>query len=103
MNTKFVAATVVALAAMSSAGAFAQSRQSGEAALVIEPVALTSNLTRSQVQADYLQARQTGALPSSEEAAFVNMPIASTLARSAVRSEAAMAARKSQEDGRSGS
>ena len=103
MTTKFVAATVVALAAMSSAGAFAQTHQYGEAALVIEPVALTSNLTRSQVQADYLQARQTGALPSSEEAAFVNMPIASALARSDVRSEAAMAARKSQEDGRNGS
>ena len=103
MNKKFVVATVAALAAMSSAGAFAQTHQYGEAALVIVPVASTSNLTRSQVQADYFQARQTGALPSSEEAAFVNMPIASTLARSDVRSQAVMAARKFQEDGRNGS
>ena len=102
MTTKFVAAIVVALAAMSSAGAFAQTHQYGEAALVIVPVALTSNLTRSQVQADYLQARQNGSLPSSEEAAFVNRPIASTLSRPDVQAQAVTAARKFQEDGRNG-
>ena len=103
MNSKFVAASVLALAAMSSAGAFAQTHQNGEAALVNMPVAVTSNLTRSQVQADYLQARQNRTLPSSEESAFVITPIASNLLRSEVRAEAVSAARKFQEDGRNGS
>jgi hypothetical protein len=70
MNSKFIASTVVAIAALSGASAFAQSNQYGEAALVIAPVATTSNVTRAQVNADYLQARQNGAVAVSQEAAF---------------------------------
>ncbi|MDB5967070.1 MAG: hypothetical protein JWQ72_3570 [Polaromonas sp.] len=91
MNKKFATAAVVALAALTSAGAFAQSQNHlyGEAALVAAPATTTSGLTRAQVQADYLQARRSGTLAVSQEGAFAAAPAeASSVTRAAVRDEA---------------
>lgn len=89
MNTKFVASALFAVAALSGASAFAQSGLSGEAALAIRPDVSASNVTRAQVQANYLAARQSGAVAVSPEAAFAAAPVeASTLTRAAVREEA---------------
>lgn len=102
MNTKFIATTVFAIAAMSGASAFAQNNLYGEAALVIPPVASTSNVTRAQVQAEYLQARQKGELPVSPEAAFAAAPAApSTVTRAEVRAQAIVAAHAAQATGNS--
>lgn len=91
MKTKFIAAAVTAFAAMGSAGAFAMSHQYGEAALVADPIASTSAVSRSQVQADYLKARQNGALSTSNEGAFAMMPATSTdVTPAKVRAQAAM-------------
>ena len=89
MNTKFIASAIVAIAAMTGASAFAQNRLEGEAALVIAPVTLTSKLTRAQVNADYLQARQNGAVAVSQEGAFAVAPVAASgVTRAEVREEA---------------
>lgn len=89
MNSKFVASAVLAVAALSGASAFAQSSLSGEAALAIRPELSSSNVTRAQVQADYLKARQSGAVAVSQEAAFAAAPAEATnLTRAAVREEA---------------
>lgn len=91
MKSKLIAAAVTAFAAMGSTGAFAMSHQYGEAALVVGPVASTSVASRSQVQADYLKARQNGALSTSNEGAFAAMPAISTnVTRAEVRAQAAM-------------
>ena len=97
MNSKLIASTVIALSALTGASAFAQSSLSGEAALAIRPVASTSNVTRAQVQAEYLQARQAGQLAVSQEGAFAAAPVAaSTLSRAEVKSEAVISAHASQ-------
>ena len=93
VNTKFIATAVVAIAAMGSVSAFAQSQNHlyGEAALAINPVASTSTLTRAEVNAEYLKARQAGALPVSQEAAFAAAPAPATSSersRAEVREEA---------------
>jgi hypothetical protein len=88
-SNKFVAAAVVALAGLASTGAFAQNAQYGEAALVVAADASTSNVSRAQVNAAYLQARQNGAVAVSQEAVFANAPAsANLLTRAAVREEA---------------
>ncbi|MES2398359.1 MAG: DUF4148 domain-containing protein [Pseudomonadota bacterium] len=97
MNSKFIASTVIALSALTGASAFAQSNLSGEAALAIRPVASSSNVTRAQVQADYLAARQSGAVAVSQEGAFAAAPAAaSTVTRAQVRSDAIQSARAVQ-------
>ncbi|MES2511648.1 MAG: hypothetical protein V4625_17115 [Pseudomonadota bacterium] len=89
MNTKFVASAVFALSALTGASAFAQSGLSGEAALAIRPDLSASTVTRAQVAADYLAARQSGAVAVSQEGAFAAAPaVASTVARADVREEA---------------
>ena len=99
MKTKLFASTVVAFAAMSSVGAFAMTHQYGESALVVGAAASTSAVSRTEVQADYLQARQNMALPTSNEGAFVVTPAGSTgVTRAEVRTQAGMAIMK---DGRS--
>lgn len=97
MNTKFIATTVIAIAAMSGASAFAQNNLYGEAALVVPPVSSTSNVTRAQVQAEYLQARQKGELPASPEAAFAAAPAAaSSVTRAQVQTEYLQARQKGE-------
>jgi hypothetical protein len=100
MKSKFVAATILALAGLSSAGAFAQNAQYGEAALVVAPVASTSSLTRAQVSADYLQARRNGALAVSNEGAIAFAPAASSdVSRAEVHAQAILWAKAHQADG----
>lgn len=74
MKSKFVAITVVAITALSGASAFAQTNTQnhlyGEAANVVSFDTTPSQLTRAQVQAEYLQASKSNALPLSPEAAF---------------------------------
>jgi hypothetical protein len=90
MNSKLIASTVVALAALTSASAFAQGNLSGEAAYVVPAPTATSNTTRAQVQAAYLQARQAGDVAVSNEGAFPAEKAAPSMAsRADVRSEAA--------------
>lgn len=97
MNSKFIASTVIALSALTGASAFAQSNLSGEAALAIRPVTSTSNVTRAQVQNDYLQARQAGNVAVSQEGAFAATPAAaSVVTRAEVRNDAVVSARAAQ-------
>lgn len=87
MNSKFIAATVVAIAAMSSASAFAQNY--GEVSQVIAAPTTTSTVTRTQVQAEYIQARQNGAVAVSNEAAFAPVQAGpSMVSRADVQAEA---------------
>ena len=89
MNSKFIASTVVAIAALTGANAFAQGNLSGEAAYVVPAPTSTSNVTRTQVQAEYLQARKNGNVAVSNEAAFAPaMASPSTVSRAEVRAEA---------------
>lgn len=104
MKSKFVVATVVALASLTSVGAFAQTssnRLEGEASTAVRFEPSTSDVTRAQVNADYLQARNSGALPPSAEGDFVGAPASqSILTRAAVRAQAASWARTNAVDGR---
>ena len=89
MNSKFIASTVVAIAALTGASAFAQTSLSGEAATAVVFPITASNVTRAQVQAEYLQARQAGNVAVSDEAAFAPvMASPSTVSRAEVRAEA---------------
>ncbi|MES2511647.1 MAG: DUF4148 domain-containing protein [Pseudomonadota bacterium] len=93
MNSKLIASTVIALSALTGASAFAQSGLSGEAALAIRPDLSASTVTRAQVAADYLAARQSGAVAVSQEGAFAVAPAAaSTVTRAEVRNQAVMSA-----------
>jgi uncharacterized secreted protein with C-terminal beta-propeller domain len=87
MKTKLIAATVVALAAMSGVSAFAE-----ENPYTFKPIDLTTNTTRAQVQAEYLQARKEGNLvqagETGEYAAAQKAPAASTVSRAEVRAQA---------------
>ena len=102
MNSKFIASTVIAIAALTGANAFAQTTLSGEAAYVVPaPATTTSSVTRTQVQAEYLQARKDGNVAVSNEAVFAVAPAAmSVLSRSEVSAEATKA---HQLDGRTAS
>ena len=98
MNSKFIASAVVALATLSGANAFAQSNLTGEAALVVPVVTITSNTSRAQVQGEYIQARKAGNVAVSNEGAFVPAPITAT---SVTRAEVRAGAIKAhQVDGR---
>ena len=105
MKSKFIAATVVTLAALTSAGAFAQSSQNhlyGEAALVVPPAASGSSVARGEIANDYANARQNGEAAAYHERAVVRSSAASSpVSRQAVRSEAAVWARAHQTEGRS--
>ncbi|MES2282857.1 MAG: DUF4148 domain-containing protein [Pseudomonadota bacterium] len=97
MNSKLIASTVIALSALTGASAFAQTALTGEAALAIRPVASSSNVTRAQVQNDYLQARQAGKVAASQEGAFAAAPAAaSVVTRAEVRNDAVVSARAAQ-------
>ncbi len=90
MNSKLIASTVVAIAALTGANAFAQGNMTGEAAYVVPAPTFASNTTRAQVQAEYLQARQAGNVAVSNEGAFAPAKAAPSMAnRADVRAEAA--------------
>ena len=89
MKSTLIASTVIAIAALTGASAFAQGNMAGEAAYVIPAQTFTSNTTRAQAQAEYLQARNTGHVAVSNEAAFAAVVATpSTLSRAEVREEA---------------
>jgi hypothetical protein len=95
MNSKLIASAVVAIAALTGANAFAQSNLSGEGAFAVPAPTTTSNVTRAQVQAEYLQARQAGKLALSSEGFYVPEAAApSAISRADVRAEAAAWAKK---------
>jgi hypothetical protein len=103
MKSKFVAVTILALASLSSAGAFAQTVQNrleGEAAVAVRFEPSSSNLTRAQVNADYLQARLNGQVAASNEGAIAFTPAAnSDVTRAEVRAKAVIWAKAHQADG----
>lgn len=69
MNSKFITAAVITLAALSSASTFAaSSSQYSEPAEFSRNTVSTSSLTRAQVRAEYLAARQSGKLVVGQEA-----------------------------------
>ena len=92
MNSKFIASAVVAIAALTGASAFAQTSLSGEAATAVVFPITASNVTRAQVQAEYLQARKDGNVAVSNETAFAVAPATvSGVTRAEVRADAAKA------------
>ena len=89
MNSKFIATAVIALAAMSSASAFAaSSSQYAEPAEFARTDMTNSSLIRAQVQADYLAARKNGKLVMGQEADIKpSNDSKSTVSRAQVKSE----------------
>ena len=86
MNSKFIATAVITLAVLSSASAFAAS--SSQYAEPAEFGRNTSTLTREQVRADYLAARQSGMLPAGQEFDFKPAAKAgNSLSRAQVKSD----------------
>lgn len=68
MNSTFIAAAVVTLAALSSASAFAASNsQYAEPAEFANNTTGISSVSRDQVRSDYFSARQSGMLPMGQE------------------------------------
>jgi hypothetical protein len=96
MKTKLIASSIIALAAMSGATAFAGTTSGKAGIFMPTPYGTTSTVTRDQVQADMLQARKEGTLQSNSDSAAIRSadsvaigkPVAATLvSRSEVRAE----------------
>ena len=90
MNTKIIAATVVALASLTSVSAFARDSQD-----FFAPTTTSSTTTRAQVQADYFKAQKEGALAVGTDGAYLGTTHSdsSTVTRAQVRAEAVAAIR----------
>jgi Domain of unknown function (DUF4148) len=71
MNSKLIASTVVAIAALAGTSAFAQSSLGIYSESGYATPNTSSNVTRAQVQAEYLQARNSGSLPVSLEGGVI--------------------------------
>lgn len=84
MNTKFIASTLIALASVASSAAFANEYDASN-----QPERLiTSQLSRTEVQADYLKAAKEGTLQAVGEGAdFAVKTTDSTLSRAEVKAE----------------
>ncbi len=94
MNSKFIAATVIALSSLGATAAFADTFE------VITPNT-TSTTTRAAVMADLAKAKSEGTLQVSNETGEFKVaanPAPSTLTRAEVRNEGIMAARAAQSD-----
>jgi Domain of unknown function (DUF4148) len=104
MKTKLIAATVVALAAMSGASAFAATRSGNAGVYIPTPFDTTSTVTRAQVQEDTMQARQQGTFDLDSDSASIRSadtvaakPAAmSTVSRSEVRAQTSQWAQSHQ-------
>ena len=98
MNSKLIASAAVALAALSGANAFAQGNTIySEAGYVVPYTA--SNVTRAQVQAEYVQAAKAGTVTGNDEAGVKQATAApSTATRADVRAEAARSVKAHQTD-----
>ena len=90
MNTKIIAATVVALASLTSVSAFARDSQD-----FFPEVTTSSTTTRAQVQAEYLKAQKDGTLVVGTDGGYVATTQAgnSGLTRKQVHDEAVAALR----------
>ena len=90
MNTKIIAATVVALASLTSASAFARDSED-----FFSPATTSSTTTRAQVQAEYLKAQKDGSLVVGTDGAHVETARSATseLTRAEVRAQAIAAIR----------
>lgn len=90
MNTKIIAATVVALASLTSVSAFATGNQD-----FFPATTTSSTTTRAQVQADYFKALENGSLAVGTDGAYIGTARASNngLTRKEVRAEAVAALR----------
>ena len=94
MNSKLIAATVIALSSLGATAAFADTFE------VITPNT-TSNTTRAAVTADLAKSRADGTLQVSNETGEFKVaaqPQTTTLTRAEVRAEGVLAARASQSD-----
>ncbi len=90
MNTKIIAATVVALASLTSVSAFARDSQD-----FFQVNATNSTTTRAQVQADYFKAQKAGTLATGTDGAFIGttQSAKSGLTRTEVHAQAVAAMR----------
>lgn len=90
MNTKIIAATVVALAGLTSVSAFARDSQD-----FFQATTTSSTTTRAQVQADYLTAQKAGVLAVGTDGAYIGTARSATsgLTRTQVTAEAVAANR----------
>ena len=94
MNSKFIAATVIALSSLGATAAFADTFE------VITPNTATST-TRAAVMVDLAKAKSDGTLQVSNEIGQFKVaanPTSSTLSRAEVRKEGVLAARAAQSD-----
>ena len=94
MNSKFIAATVIALSSLGATAAFADTFE------VITPNT-NSSVTRAQVMAEYARARADGTLQTSNEIGQftkAERPATSSLSRAEVRKEGVLAMRAAQSD-----
>jgi hypothetical protein len=94
MNSKFIAATVIALSSLGATAAFADTFE------VITPNT-TSTTSRAAVMADLAKARADGSVQVSNETGEFNVAskqTTSTLTRAEVRNEGIVAARAAQSD-----
>ena len=82
MNTKFIASTLIAVAALASSAAFADEVDSRSAPFV-------SQFSRAEVQADYFKAVKEGTLPVLADAVGVTSSTINTgLTRAEVKAQA---------------
>ena len=90
MNSKFIASTVIAIAALTSASAFAQNNSVIIGESDYTPLtAVASQVSRAQVQSDLVQARKDGSLPVYGESGFaLAQPAASVATRAEVHANA---------------
>lgn len=83
MNTKFIASSLIAVAALASSAAFAGAAEDGR------PAPIVSQFSRAEVQADYVKAAKEGSLPVLAEAGKTTAPILNTgVSRADVKAQA---------------
>lgn len=83
MNTKFIASSLIAVAALASSAAFADAAQDGR------PAPIVSQFSRAEVQADYFKAVKEGALPVLAEAGVVTANTSNTgVSRTEIKAQA---------------
>ena len=82
MNTKFIASSLIAVAAFASSAAFADSQSDSH------PSPIVSTFSRTEVQADFLKAAKEGTLPVLAETVAVTAPLNTGVTRAEVKAQA---------------
>ncbi len=83
MNTKFIASSLIAVAALASSAAFAEDASGSRAAPIV------STFSRAEVQAAYFKAVKEGSLPAVAEAGDVTVQAANSgVTRTEVKEQA---------------